>query len=310
MRPYGPGDAELWDAAVRRSRSAHFLFRRGYMDYHRDRFEDASVIVERGGRVLALLPASRDGDTIVSHGGLTFGGLLSDASLTARRALLALDAVCGHLAGAGARTLVYKAVPHIYHREPAEEDLYALWRSGARLVRRDLSSTIRLGAPRAISKGRRSGLRDAQRSGLQVRASGDFGAFIALATQVLGERHGAIPVHTAAELELLAGRFGDEIALHVALCDGELVAGMVVYATELVAHAQYIAVSQEGRRRHALDALVEHLISERYADRRWFDFGISTVDGGRRLNEALARNKESYGARAIAYDWYELPLRP
>ena len=39
-----------------------------------------------------------------------------------------------------------------------------------------------------------------------------------------------------------------------------------------------------------------------------FEFGISTTEGGRSLNEGLARNKESYGARAVVFDWYEVEL--
>jgi len=77
VRPYEPGDRELWDRLVEESRSRHFFFRRDYMEYHRDRFEDASRIVFVAGTPVAAFPASRHGDEIRSHGGLTFGGILS-----------------------------------------------------------------------------------------------------------------------------------------------------------------------------------------------------------------------------------------
>ena len=48
------------------------------------------------------------------------------------------------------------------------------------------------------------------------------------------------------------------------------------------------------------------LLNEVYHDRAYFDFGISTEDEGRTLNEGLIANKESYGARAIVYERYEL----
>ena len=45
IHPYTPTDRPAWDEFVRRSRNGVFLFERAYMDYHADRFEDASVII-------------------------------------------------------------------------------------------------------------------------------------------------------------------------------------------------------------------------------------------------------------------------
>lgn len=309
VRRYEPGDRERWDSFVAEARSAHFLFRRGYMDYHSDRFVDHSLMVFDGARLVALLPANLAGSQLVSHGGLTFGGFLTDATLSTRRMLAVFDAATAYLRASGIDALVYKAVPHIYHRIPAEEDLYALFRAGATVIRRDVSSAIRMDARVPYTKGRRAALAVARRIGVSVTPSDDFDAFMELERQVLHDRYRAEPVHTAAELALLAGRFPDSISLQVATVDDRLVGGVVVYETPLVARSQYIAVSDEGREVHALDAIVDTLLSG-YAERkRWWDFGPSTERDGRRLNEALIRNKESYGARAVAYDHYRLDLR-
>jgi hypothetical protein len=306
VRPYVPADAPAWDDLVERSRSLHFFFKRGYMEYHSDRFTDASLLVLDGERLVAALPASRADDTVVSHGGLTFGGLVSDPSLTTRRTVAALTAVREHLGSKGVRELVYKPVPHIYHVVPNEEDLYALYVLGARLVRRDVSAAIRPDVPIAPTKGRRASIAQAQRGGLEISASTDFAEFMALASETLVRRHGLEPVHTGPEMELLAGRFPAHITLHVARRGAELLAGVLVYETKTVAHAQYIASSIEGRETHAADAVLDHLIHDRYRAKRFFDFGISTEQDGRWLNEGLARNKESFGARAVVYDWYSL----
>jgi hypothetical protein len=308
VRPYAPGDEGAWDDLVGRSRSAHFLFKRGYMDYHADRFDDHSLLVFDGSRLAAALPANIDGATVLSHGGLTFGGFLTDAGITTRRMLEVLEAVLRHLRGLGVQSLLYKAVPHIYHREPAQEDLYALHRSGATLVRRDVASAICLDARLPYSKGRRSDLKVAERSGVEVSPSEDFGSFIELQREVLRSRYDAEPVHTAEELALLAGHFPREIALHTAAIEDRLVAGVVVYETPMVVHTQYIAVNEEGRSVHALDKIVDELISSYEGRKRWWDFGTSMLDSGQALNEPLLRNKESYGARAVVYDQYRLDL--
>ena len=67
-----------WDAFVARSKNGVFLFFRDYMDYHSDRFRDHSLLVFEDETLIALLPANAEGDVLVSHGGLTYGGIISD----------------------------------------------------------------------------------------------------------------------------------------------------------------------------------------------------------------------------------------
>jgi len=127
-------------------------------------------------------------------------------------------------------------------------------------------------------------------------------------TRIDGARHGVTPVHSLAEIELLAGRFPDRISLHTAERDGELLAGVVLFCSAHVAHAQYIAVGEAGREIGALDGLFRHLIARYAGETRYFDFGISNTDGGRVLNEGLARQKEEFGASAVVHDVYRLTL--
>ncbi len=308
IRTFSPEGQLDWDRFVASSRSGHFMFMRDYMDYHSDRFADMSLEVYDGKRLVALLPANRDGATLVSHGGLTFGGFVTGDRMSARLMLETFESLRDFLGREGIERLIYKAVPHIYYAIPAEEDLYALVRSGARLHRRDLSSSIDLTARLPYSKGRKSSLKQASSSGVAVRRSDHFEEFMGIEAQTL-ERHGAVSVHTGAELQPLAERFPDNIKLTCAFVDDQAIAGVVIYETGRVAHCQYIGATDQGRESGAVDLILDGLITE-YADsgKRWFDFGISTEDGGRDLNVGLVRNKESYGARAIAYDHYVLEL--
>jgi hypothetical protein len=282
------------------------MFQREYMEYHADRFTDASVVVVQGGRARALFPATRHGETVISHGGLTFGGMLSGPELTTHRARQALAAVITALRDQGAMRLIYKPVPHIYHLGPAEEELYALHECGARLIRRDVSSAISPTIRPEPSSKRRHAAQQARRSGVTVAEDGVIEPFMELVARVLEERHGVTVAHTPAEMRWLADRFPKGIRLFTARADDELLAGTLVYETPAVAHTQYIAASPRGRELSASDVVLAHLIEERYPD-RWFDFGISNEpDGG--VNEGLARFKEGFGARAVVYDRYELDL--
>ena len=212
------------------------------------------------------------------------------------------------LRSAKIRHVVYKAIPHIYHQLPAEEDLYTLYRVGAKLVRRDVSTTIDLQSKLTFSKGRKYEIKQAQKYGLEVKRSNAFDVFMAIEEQVLDKKYDSKPTHTAAELEMLAEKFPDAIKLFAATRNSETLAGVVIYESQNVVHAQYIAASDEGKNVGALDLILNYLITDYCSGKKYFDFGISTVNDGHDLNLGLIENKQSFGGRAVVYDFYELEI--
>jgi len=302
-----PGASEPWDAAVRAARQQHFFFEHAYLDYHADRFIDASLLVLYKGRTIAALPATRHEDKIVSHGGLTFGGMLCHPSVGAARAVEAFGAALEIWRADGIRLVTVKPVPHIYHVVPAEEELFALHAHGAQLDARHISQAIRAGTNVEWSQERLRSVRRGNDADLRIGRSDAIEEFMALQREVLLRRHNVDPVHTPEEMRLLATRFPDKIKLFAAVHDGEIVAGVLVYETPTVAHAQYIAASERGHELRAQDALFAHLLAHVFTEKPWFDFGISTKRDGT-LNAGLARNKEGFGARAVLYDYYRLTL--
>jgi hypothetical protein len=306
-RPWRPDDGEAWNAFNAQAVNGHFLFDRGFMGYHADRFHDASLMVEAEGELVGLLPLNRSGAEVWSHQGLTFGGLIH-GGIGVQAAMEALDACCEALRAQGAATLVYKALPWIYARSPAEQDLYWLFRRGGVLVRRDVSAAIDYRARGRISSRRERGAKKAAKAGLAFAPSDDWSGYWRLLEAVLGERHGVRPVHSVEEIEMLAGRFPGRITLHLATFGDQVMAGVVMFCADHVAHAQYIAVGEAGREAGALDGLFDHLIGRYAQSHRYFDFGISTNDQGQVLNEGLMRQKEEFGASAVTHDVYRLAL--
>jgi hypothetical protein len=259
-----------------------------------------------GGKLIAVMPANLRDDALVSHGGLTFGGVVSNQRMKTPAMLEIFESLIEFAKNSGASRLVYKAVPHIYHAQPAEEDLYALFRHDAQIVKREASTTINLKERLPVSKGRKWTINQSRKNRIEVRESVDFETFMQLEAEVLAARYNVAPVHTTAEIRLLAERFPQNIKLFGAFLDDEMLAGTIVYASATVAHAQYMGASAEGKRLCALDAIVQELITAHYAEKRYFDFGISTEKQGRHLNVGLVEYKESWGGRTIVYDTYEI----
>lgn len=308
MERYEPSHKTSWDEFVRRSKNGVFLFHRDYVEYHADRFEDFSLLIFRNDQLIALMPANRVNDTVESHGGLTFGGIISDSKMTAGRMLQVISALSDDLRSRGIKKLIYKAIPHIYHLLAAEEDLYALFVHNARLFRRDISSTIAAGRRLPLAKNRKNSAKLTQNHGLKVVRSENLSEFMAIAEANLQSRFGRKPVHTVTEMQLLVNRFPENIKLFTVDQNGEMLGGAIIYESANVAHAQYIGTTPKGRELGALDVVMDVLLNEVYREKPFFDFGTSTVDNGRSLNHGLIQNKESYGARSTVYDFYELDL--
>ena len=309
VRRYTPDKADEWNQFVAQSKNGTFLFDRRFMDYHADRFEDCSLMIYRCGALYALLPANIKDGVVTSHGGLTYGGLVMNDKCSAKGVQQAFAAINEFLRALAVKRVVYKAVPWIYHQQPAEEDLFALTSiCQARLIIRDISSAIMGDCKMPFSESRLSGIRKARRRGLEVRESTDFAAFWQILNDNLTNKYGVRPVHSAAELELLHGRFPEHIKLYMVF-DGETpLGGTVLFLTPQVLHTQYISATQEGKACGAIDLLFDHLIHQVYSDYRYIDFGKSTTSDSADLNENLIFQKEGFGARAVCYDTYEWEL--
>ena len=309
IKPYSPEMKSEWDAFVDASKNGLFLFFRDYMDYHHDRFEDHSIVVYRQNKLYALLPANISHDVLYTHQGLTFGGLIVNEHFTAAESLTIFKLINAYLHNEGIRKVVYKAIPWLYHQQPAEEDLYAIYRTtNAKLVARDISTAIRLDMPLAYNEMRNRGIKKALHHGIIVEESNRWTDFWEVLTTNLQTKYHVSPVHSLSEICMLKARFPNNIRLFTAQLNGKVLGGTVVYEYGNVAHTQYISASLEGKKLHALDLLLDKLIHEVYRNKTWFDFGKSTEQQGTILNEGLIFQKESFGGRAVCYDWYEWNL--
>lgn len=307
VRKYVQADKPLWDAFVKKAKNATFLFERGFMDYHSDRFDDFSMVVFDGGSVAAVIPAHKSGTTVFSHLGLTYGAIVIDKTMKLPAFLRLFEAVLEYLNTNGIVKFFIKTIPPVYHQLPSDELLYALFVSDAKLVRRDSLSVINLQVPFEISKARRQSVRRGSNNGLQIIEEANFTDFWNLILiPNLDKKHGAKPVHSLDEIVLLHSRFPENIRHFNVYYNGQIVAGTTVFVSDNVAHPQYISGNSDKNSLGSLDYLYHYLMTEVFAEKRYFDLGISNEQNGMQLNQSLIFWKESFGARTIAHDFYEV----
>ena len=310
---YAPEDAARWDALVASSGNGPFVFGRSYLDYHADRFVDCSWLVWHGtalkaGFVAGVARATAAPTVLVAHPGLAYGGLFQAGLLPYKDLADILNLLCEAWRKLGFRQLQLRLVPRAFCRLPSDGLAFWLHQQGAQLTGRELNSVIDLTQNFRIGTWRRNNLRQARQHGVRVGVSLDYAAFWTILTENLLQSHGQQPVHTLAEIELLARQNSGHLTLYAAFQAQTMVAGVVLYQDERqdFAHTQYIAGSPQGKRIGAVDAvlgLVIETVKSRFAR---LSFGISTVHGV--LNPGLLTQKEGFGAAAEVQDMYLLDL--
>ena len=312
IRRYNREQAKEWNKFVSESKNGTFLLDRNFMDYHANRFVDASLMMyDEKERLVAVLPANYEEDiqTVYSHHGLTYGGLIMSRRISTLEVMEAMKLACQYYAGLGAKKIYYRPIPYIYNRYPSQEDLFFLFRNHATLEARNLSQTIYIPDAIKMNELRRRCIKKSMKSGNTISMETDVTVFWHILDKNLRERHNVIPVHSIDELHLLMSRFTDIIRLYVVRNrQGETIAGTVVFDIGQIIHTQYIAANPEGKATGAFDHLISHLLTSVYADRMYFDFGVSTEKGGKWLNEGLTFQKESFGGRGVCYDTWSLNL--
>lgn len=307
IKKYEESDYALWNDFVNQAKNATFLFHRDFMEYHKDRFEDFSLLIFEEEKLKAILPANKQGNSIHSHQGLTYGGLVYKEQTKLKSVISIFRNLLFFLDENNFDKLFLKTLPSIYNLKPAEEILYALFLAEAKLIRRDSLSVIDLQQEKTISKIRKRGIKKAISNELIIKEENQFELFWSkILIPNLEKTHHAKPVHSIEEIHILKSFFPENIHQFNIYKDDEIVGGTTVFETQNVAHCQYISKNPDKEDLGSLDYLFHYLIEERFSQKRFFDFGISNENQGKNLNEGLTYWKESFGASTIVHDFYEV----
>ena len=311
VKKYTTEEERMWNSFNKQAKNSLFMFDRNYMNYHSDRFTDHSLMFYDDGKLVAILPASIYNDTLYSHGGLTYGGFISGDKMRQITMNKCFSELIGYAEKNHIRKIIYKTIPYIYHSQPAEEDRYALYTNGAKLLSVDVSTYVNLSNPLPMRKNMKGQVKKAIEKGCTIcklTAETDYEEFIRIENSILLEKHNTTAAHTGKELKLLHDRFPDCIHLYGAMRNGEMLGGAVIYEYEDVVHTQYMAANEEAREIRALDLTITTIIGEYEKKKKWLDFGISTEHGRIFLNEGLVSQKEGFGGRTGVYNIWEIKI--
>lgn len=294
-----------WDHFVDKAKNGTFLFRRNFMDYHKDRFEDFSLMIFCNGSLKAILPANVSENKVYSHQGLTYGGLLVKKDCKFGLFKTIFFALNNYLFQQKIAELIIKTLPTIYC-ETGNDELAFLHQFYAASVEWNIGSVV-YQKSEFISKSIIRNAKNALKKGIEIKKSNDFDTFWNdLLVPRLKERFNKKPIHSLKEILYLKQFFPDEIELVAAFLNNEMIAGTVLFNNKKFVKSQYIASKSNFNKLGGLDLLHYEIIQNLKHD--FFDFGTSSQDTSVIENSNLLAWKEQFAARTLVFPTYTFKI--
>lgn len=309
VKRYKASDESIWNDFIANSANATFILDRRFLEYHKERFRDHSLMLYDGVRLTALFPANQSKAHITSHGGLTYGGLIVGLNTKLLTTLSCFYAVLAYYHQKGFKKVLYKPVPSFFHIQPFYHDIYALFLAKAKFTAVNTGFVTDMRVHPVISARRMRLVRKAQKHGITIVKARDCRRFWnEILMPHLAKRFTATPVHTADEIELLRNRFPKNIIQYHAVGEKKIIAGVTIFWDRGIAHSQYIAGSEVGREAGALDYLFWRLMTHEFKQARYFSLGTTNMGSldGKDLSHGLVEWKEGFGAHMFPYPCYTI----
>ncbi len=299
IKKYNSLDKKFWDEFIPFTSNGTFLHQRDYMDYHKDRFEDFSLMIYSGNRLLALFPAHIEGKHVISHSGLTYGDVLLDKKLKSDLVYEILQNLFEHLKNNNINQLEIKAVPVFFKSELEDNSVYHYWKSGGVVQKIQAYYLVDAHSFRLNTNRKRNINKIRQNKDLTISTSKDLlPDYWELLSRNLRNKHNALPVHTLDEMDYLMRMFPENIGLYTVSDENKLLAGIVVYKVNQTLHFQYIGAVQDPEERNSIDYLTYSIIKENIGNYKYISLGSAeNTDGS--PNHSLIYWKESFGAKVL-----------
>jgi hypothetical protein len=311
VRPYQESDYELWNTFVSAAKNATFLFHRDFMEYHKERFDDFSLLVFDKVKLVAVLPANRVDNKVYSHQGLTYGGLVYASKLKIEKIETILDLLFDFFKSKRIEHFYLHPIPTFYLGQGNAAIDFFLMKKGAQLYRKEMNMVAHLPQEIPISKSKLKHFRRTEVLGLRVVEETTFQPFWEKILEPrLVEKYDAKPVHSLAEIQLLHESFPKNIKQFSAYLEDKIVAGITIFEFENGVKSQYGATSKKGEKYRALDFLFISLLDIfQKRGKLFFDMGIVNDSGEKGFHSGLLQQKEELGCTVWSQDFYKITLK-
>lgn len=300
----------LWNHFIQNSDNATFLLHRDFMEYHSDRFTDASILIFEAENLVAVCPANSSENQWHSHQGLTYGSIVVENNFSAERLGTLISGLLAFLKSKNYDTAFIKTIPQFYGNDILLKIKHQLIKQEASVYRSDMVLAIDYAKPLQIHKTKLKHYNKNSILGFEIKETSDFSSFWnEILMPRLREKHRVKPVHSLEEIQYLNSKFPEQIRQFNLYKDEELLAGITIFDTGKVVKSQYGATSLNGEKLRAIEFLFLHLIHQfKNSNKRYFSMGTVTEQSELGYNPGLLKQKEELGCSLFLQDFLSLKL--
>jgi hypothetical protein len=307
---------KVWEEWVESSNCGVFLHSRKFLNYHKNRFEDHSLIFKNKNSVIAIIPMARESisSCMVSHPGITYGGLIYKTRIKLDDIDEIFKLILEYCRKLKFEEFIYKPIPFHIQRYPEQLDIFYLYKYGASIYSKEIWNTINLNCDRKLSKKVNRYFNKGIKNKLSIQVGDSvekLNQFYNILIENLDKRHKTKPVHSINEFIELSLKFKNHIYLRLVTDEFNRILGgcWVFNLNNNCVHLQYIACNKLGMELNALDYLLESIIKECIANNiNNFSFGSSTEKKSEILNEGLFDFKSGFGIGNSLINTYKIKL--
>lgn len=313
LKKYQQKFYDHWNDFCLNSQFGNFLHSKKFLNYHKNKFKDESLLFFHNNELVAILPAAslqNNSKIVISHPGATYGGLIeknkSDLTFTLDIFIL----IKNYYKNFGYKKFLYKKTPYIYQKQPYDYDLNVIFKLNGLKISSNISSTINLKNSYKFSNRKIRSLK--KLSNLDISISSDIKdlvLFYKILKNNLKSKFDVNPTHSFDELSYLIDNFKNSIKFFSLKIEFKILTGLIIFIFDNCWHVQYVASNQEGNKLGATNFLYDYVIHLAKSDGAlFFDFGISTVNNGNDTNLGLLQYKNEFGGGTVEYTSYLIDL--
>lgn len=308
VETYNESHRSAWENLVDSSYNGTFMHKRAFIEYHKDRFEDASLVIYNDEKICGIFPAVKYEDKVVSHPGLAIGGLVYNDSV---RGYDLLDILIKIKETYNYLPIIYKTTPSEFQRHSVSDDIWALYNLKAKKISCELSSILNpLTTNYEYWPDKKDELSHLKNNiVLSAMNLSDLDLVKEFWEKVLIpnlNKYDIKPTHTPEDIQYLYNNFPVFVKGLLARHEsGKMLGGLIIFRFNKCYHVQYSVTNSKGRALNALTVLHHYMIETLPSDIHFYSFGKSTEDSGHKLNSNLYYYKNGFGGGSMNYDTYE-----
>lgn len=308
LEDYSEIHRSAWENLVDCSFNGTFMHKRSFLDYHKDKYDDCSLVIKKDNIISAIFPAARTTDSIVSHPGLAVGGLVYNDKIRGTDIVDILSKIKIYF---NHKNIVYKATPTEFHRHAVSDDIWALFVLGASKSSCDISAILNPLTTNYEYRSERKQELSSLKNNIVISAMDlsnidlvqEFWDKVLLPNM---DKYKINPTHSPEDIVYLYKKFPVFVkGLLARHTNGKMLSGLIIFRFNKCYHVQYSVSNSKGRALNSLTLLHHYMIEHLPSDVHFYNFGKSTENYGYKLNTNLYYYKNGFGGGSMNYDVYE-----